>query len=42
VNAFGGGAQVLDLGRRKTVAWIAPNGWLDRTLSARPGKRGAR
>ncbi len=42
VNAFGGGAHVLDLGRRRTVAWIATNGWLDRTLSARSGKRGAR
>lgn len=42
VNAFGGGAHVLDLGRRKTVALIATNGWLDRTLSARSGKRGAR
>ena len=35
-------ARALDLGRRKTVVWIATNGWLDRTLSAGPGKRGAR
>lgn len=41
VNAFGGGAHVLSLGRRKTVAWIATNPWLDTTLSARRGKRGA-
>lgn len=41
VNAFGGGAHVLDLGRRKTVAWIAINPWLDTTLSARRSKRGA-
>lgn len=42
VNAFGGGAQVLDLGRRKIVAWIATSGWLGRTLSARSGRRGPR
>ncbi|MBX9841314.1 MAG: hypothetical protein K2Z80_05850 [Xanthobacteraceae bacterium] len=40
VNAFGGGAHVLDLGRRKTVAWIATNPWLDTTLSAGRTKRG--
>ena len=34
VNAFGGGAHVRDLGRLKTVAWIATNPWLDNTLSA--------
>lgn len=41
VNAFGGGAHVLDLGRRETVAWIATNPWLDSTLSAGRSKRGA-
>lgn len=41
MNAFGGGAYVLDLGRRKTVAWIATNPWLDTTLSAKGSKRGA-
>lgn len=29
VNAFGGGAHVLDLGRGNTVALIATHGWLD-------------
>lgn len=32
VNAFGGGAHVLDLGRRDTVAWIGTHGWLDDTI----------
>jgi len=41
VNAFGGGAHVLDLGLGKTVTWIATNGWLDCTLSGKRGKRGA-
>ena len=41
VNAFGGGAHVLDLGRRKTVAWVATNSWLDHALSAKSRKRGA-
>lgn len=41
VNAFGGGAHVLDLGRRKPVAWIATNPWLDTTLSAGRSERGA-
>lgn len=41
VNAFGGGAHVLDLGLCETVALIATNGWLDRTLSGKRGKRGA-
>ncbi|WP_454622479.1 hypothetical protein [Bradyrhizobium cenepequi] len=34
-------ARALDLGFRKTVTWIATNGWLDRTLSAKRSKRGA-
>lgn len=42
VNAFGGGAHVLDLESRETIAWIDTNGWLDRTLLARRGKRGGR
>jgi hypothetical protein len=32
VNAFGGGAHVLDLERRNTVAWIGTHGWLDDTI----------
>lgn len=32
VNAFGGGAHVLDLGRRDTVAWIGTRGWLEDTI----------
>ncbi|MYZ46192.1 hypothetical protein [Propylenella binzhouense] len=42
VNAFGGGAHVLDLSRRKTVTWTATNPWLDSTLSTKRSKRGAR
>ncbi len=42
VNAFGGGAQVLDLDARKTVAWTDTNGWLARTLAPPRGRRGAR
>lgn len=42
VDAFGGGAHVLDLSTRKTVAWIDTNGWLARTLASGSGKRGAR
>ena len=34
VNAFGGGAHVLDLATRETVAWTDTNGWLARTLAA--------
>ena len=33
LDAFGGGAHVLDLGTRKTVAWIDTAGWLHRTIS---------
>ncbi|WP_449470207.1 hypothetical protein [Sphingobium chungangianum] len=32
INAFGGGAHVLDLATGKTVEWIATNGWLDELL----------
>jgi len=42
VNAFGGGAHVLDLATRKTIAWIDTNGWLARTLIPGRGKRGMR
>lgn len=33
LDSFGGGAHVLDLGTRKTVAWIDTAGWLHRTIS---------
>jgi hypothetical protein len=39
INAFGGGAHVLDLEKRATVAWTDTNGWLARTLSP-PRRRG--
>jgi hypothetical protein len=42
VNAFGGGAHVLDLSTRKTIAWIDTNGWLARTLASARRQRGAR
>ena len=42
INAFGGGAHVLDLATRKTVAWIDTNGWLARTLASARRQRGAR
>jgi hypothetical protein len=42
VNAFGGGAHVLDLATGDTVAWIDTNGWLARTLTSGHGKRGSR
>lgn len=32
INAFAGGAHVLDLGQRGTVAWIGTHGWLDDTI----------
>ncbi|NIJ43210.1 hypothetical protein FHS78_003522 [Parvibaculum indicum] len=32
INAFAGGAHVLDLGQRDTVAWIGTHGWLDDTI----------
>lgn len=32
VNAFGGGAHVLDLGTRQTIAWNDTDGWLAVTL----------
>jgi hypothetical protein len=42
VNAFGGGAHVLDLATRETAGWFDTNGWLARTLACGRGKRGAR
>jgi hypothetical protein len=42
INAFGGGAQVLDLKGRTTVAWTVTNGWLARALVPGRGKGGAR
>ncbi|MEO3434481.1 hypothetical protein [Inquilinus sp. CAU 1745] len=33
VNAFGGGAHVLDLADGSTVAWTDTNGWLALTLA---------
>jgi hypothetical protein len=42
IDAFGGGAHVLDLERRTTVAWTDTNGWLARTLAPAPRKGGAR
>jgi hypothetical protein len=46
VNAFGGGAHVLDLATHETIAGIDTNGWLARMLAVprgrRPGTRGSR
>lgn len=33
LDAFGGGAHVIDLGARKTVAWISTNEWLSDVLT---------
>ena len=33
LDAFGGGAHVIDLGARKTIAWISTNEWLADTLT---------
>jgi hypothetical protein len=41
INAFSGGAHVLDLATRETIARIDTNGWLARTLASRRRKRGA-
>jgi len=40
VNAFSGGAHVLDLGTRRPVAWIHTNGWLVRAIRSGPRVRG--
>jgi hypothetical protein len=42
IDVFGGGAHVLDLGLRQTIAWTDTSGWLARTLSSGRGKRGSR
>ncbi len=42
INAFGGGAHVLDLEKRTTVTWTDTNGWLARTLTPARRKRRAR
>ena len=42
IDAFGGGAHVLDLEKRTTVAWTDTNGWLARTLAPTRRKGGAR
>jgi len=39
LDGFGGGAQVLDLGRRESVDWVDTGQWLDEKLSA--GEAGA-
>jgi hypothetical protein len=40
VNAFSGGAHVLDLATRRPVAWIHTNGWLVRAIRNGPRVRG--
>jgi hypothetical protein len=42
VNAFGGGAHVLDPGTRETIAWTDTNGWLARTLATSRAKQPGR
>ncbi len=39
LDGFGGGAQVLDLGRRESVDWLDTGHWLDEKLNA--GEAGA-
>jgi hypothetical protein len=39
VNAFSGGAHVLDLATRRPVAWIHTNGWLARAVRGGQGMR---
>ena len=41
-SAFGGGAHVLDLETRETIAWTDTNGWLARTLATSRAKRRGR
>jgi hypothetical protein len=40
INAFSGGAHVLDLATRRPVAWIHTNGWLDRAIRSGRKVRG--
>ncbi|MGB6176115.1 MAG: hypothetical protein WBF43_07230 [Methylocella sp.] len=42
VNAFGGGAHLLDLATRETLTRTDTSGWLARTLAPPRGKRDAR
>ena len=41
INAFSGGAHVLDLSTGRPVAWIRTNGWLARAVRPGRGTRGA-
>jgi hypothetical protein len=40
INAFGGGAHVLDLATRRPIASIRTNGWLARAVRPDRGTRG--
>jgi len=40
INAFGGGAHVLDLSTGRPVAWIRTNRWLARAVRPGRGTRG--
>ena len=40
INAFSGGAHVLDLGTRKPVAWVHTNLWLTHAIRRSRGMRG--
>jgi hypothetical protein len=42
VGAFGGGANVLDLENRTSIAWTDTNGWLVRTLAPERKRGGPR
>jgi hypothetical protein len=33
LEAFGGGAHVIDFGARKSIGWVSTNEWLTRTLA---------
>jgi hypothetical protein len=33
IDAFGGGAHVIDLGARKSIGWVNTGEWLTRTLA---------
>lgn len=33
VGAFGGGAHVIDLGRRQSIGWIGLDDWLSAALN---------
>ena len=41
LDAFGGGACVIDLGRRRTIGWVeCSNGVIERTTQAAPAANG--